>query len=255
MSFFNKVLASVGIGSAKVDTILEKDTYTQGETVKGIVHVQGGSVKQDIHDITLTIKSEYKSETSENEVYFEWVIDQHLMVKQFTIEPNDYKEFPFSFELPFNTPVSLDKTRVWVETDLGIDKALDQEDKDLILVKPTPLVNSILSTVQALGFKLREVECVQSKILNAGKHPIVQEFEFIPSTNSFRGILDELEVSMLQHSADEVELFIEVDRKVRGFGSFIAEEFGMDESTIRLTVTSETNNLQNQLYSIIHRHS
>ncbi|MBR8644596.1 sporulation protein [[Brevibacterium] frigoritolerans] len=35
MSFFDKMKASIGIGAAKVDTKLEKDSYKQGETVKG----------------------------------------------------------------------------------------------------------------------------------------------------------------------------------------------------------------------------
>lgn len=41
MSFFGRMLASVGIGSAKVDTVLEKVTYMPGEVVRGAVRIQG----------------------------------------------------------------------------------------------------------------------------------------------------------------------------------------------------------------------
>lgn len=36
---FQKFLASVGIGNAKVDTVLEKDEYIVGEEIYGKVHI------------------------------------------------------------------------------------------------------------------------------------------------------------------------------------------------------------------------
>ncbi|MGE7055864.1 sporulation protein, partial [Paenibacillus glucanolyticus] len=36
MSFFNKMLASVGIGAAQIDTHLEKSSYYPGEEVRGV---------------------------------------------------------------------------------------------------------------------------------------------------------------------------------------------------------------------------
>jgi len=39
MSFFNKVLASVGIGAATVDTKLERDVVMPGEEIKGVVEI------------------------------------------------------------------------------------------------------------------------------------------------------------------------------------------------------------------------
>jgi len=57
MSFFNKVLASVGIGAATVDTILEKEEVMFGEEIKGIVNIRGGNTEQRIDDIYLTINT------------------------------------------------------------------------------------------------------------------------------------------------------------------------------------------------------
>ncbi|GAA3326685.1 hypothetical protein GCM10020331_063590 [Ectobacillus funiculus] len=39
-------LASVGIGAAKVDTVLQRDEWAVGEEVKGLVHIAGGAVEQ-----------------------------------------------------------------------------------------------------------------------------------------------------------------------------------------------------------------
>lgn len=44
MSFFKKLAASAGIGAAKVDTILEKNTYYPGQEVRGTVHAKGGKI-------------------------------------------------------------------------------------------------------------------------------------------------------------------------------------------------------------------
>lgn len=40
MSFFNKALASIGIGNAKVDTRLKQSRYRQGDLVEGEIFIQ-----------------------------------------------------------------------------------------------------------------------------------------------------------------------------------------------------------------------
>jgi sporulation-control protein len=44
MPFFKRILASVGIGGAKVDTRLEDSRYFAGNEVRGVVYIQGGSL-------------------------------------------------------------------------------------------------------------------------------------------------------------------------------------------------------------------
>ncbi|WP_094047458.1 MULTISPECIES: sporulation protein [unclassified Cohnella] len=39
MSFFGRMLASVGIGSVKVDTVLGRATYAPEEIVRGVVRI------------------------------------------------------------------------------------------------------------------------------------------------------------------------------------------------------------------------
>lgn len=43
MSFFKKTLASFGIGSAKVDSVLQQEVLYPGEKVNVTIHVYGGS--------------------------------------------------------------------------------------------------------------------------------------------------------------------------------------------------------------------
>ena len=50
--------------------------------------------------------------------------------------------------------------------------------------------------------------------------------------------LDELEVMFLNQTEDRVELLLEVDRRARGLGGFLAEALEMDESMVRLSISS-----------------
>jgi len=66
MSFFNKAFASIGIGSATVDTILEKSTYQAGEVMRGEIVVQGGNVEQQVDTIFLTVNTTYIRESNDH---------------------------------------------------------------------------------------------------------------------------------------------------------------------------------------------
>ena len=43
-----KYMALIGIGSAKIDLILEKVSYKPGEQVKGYFMVKGGTIEQQL---------------------------------------------------------------------------------------------------------------------------------------------------------------------------------------------------------------
>ena len=51
MSFFKKVLSSVGIGAAKVDTILLNESCEPGGELEATVMIQGGDIEQQIDSI------------------------------------------------------------------------------------------------------------------------------------------------------------------------------------------------------------
>ena len=60
MSFFKKMMASVGIGAVKVDTVLNGMVSSPGGILEGVVHVKGGNVDQDIEDITIALMVDVK---------------------------------------------------------------------------------------------------------------------------------------------------------------------------------------------------
>src|SRR4051794_19065131 len=106
MSFFNKVLASIGIGAATVDTKLEKEQVIPGEEIKGIVLIQGGSTEQRIDDIYLAIHTQYIKEINDKKNYVTASIERFRLAAAFTLNPNERREIPFTFQLPLDTPVT-----------------------------------------------------------------------------------------------------------------------------------------------------
>lgn len=239
MSFFNKVLASVGIGAATVDTKLERDVVMPGEEIKGVVEIRGGNTEQKIDDIYLTVNTQYVKESDDHKMNVTATIERIRLATAFTVSANEKREIPFSFILPIDTPVSMGRTRVWVATGLDIKNAVDPADKDYLQVRPGKLLDSVLEAVSALGFRIREVECEQASYRLRQRLPFIQEFEFVPTSGSFRGKLDELELVYLPISAASADLHFQIDRKARGLGGFLAEALEMDETNIRISVSQD----------------
>lgn len=45
MGLFKKILSSVGVGGAKVDTVVSQSSVRVGEDIQGVVNIIGGSVE------------------------------------------------------------------------------------------------------------------------------------------------------------------------------------------------------------------
>ncbi|WP_335871688.1 sporulation protein [Bacillus sp. 2205SS5-2] len=256
MSLFNKVFASFGIGSAKVDTSLEKGVYRAGEKVSGVVSIIGGNVQQEIDSIYLSVQTSYIRESDDRKFTDTASIFKTQLNEPFTVGEQETIEIPFSFELPYDTPLTYGNTGVWVSTGLTIKKAVDPSDKDYIEVQPNTLTQSLLQAIQDLGFRIREVECVVAPSSIRGKYPFLQEFEFVPTSGPFRGKLDELELTILTQDEQSAELLLQVDRKANGIGGLFAEAFEMDENFVRMTVfAQDRHGIKEKLFQEIQRYS
>lgn len=256
MSFFNKVFASVGIGAAKVDTKLERDTVSPGEEIRGVVEIQGGNVEQAIDAIYLTLNTSYIVEKDDKKFHQTGQIDKFKLAEAFTIRPNEKRQIPISFRLPSDTPLTLGRTKVWVATGLDVKNAIDPTDKDYLRVVPNPLMESVLSAISDLGFRLREAECEQAPYRLRRRLPFVQEFEFVPVSGAYRGRLDELELVFFPNSSTDMEIMMQVDRRARGLGGLFAEALEMDETNVRLTVsTTDIPHMRQKLQHVISQYS
>lgn len=238
MSFFSRMMASIGVGSATVDTVLESAEVRAGEPLRGVVRVRGGSVAQQVDGISLHLLTEYRREVNDHKVTETARLGDLEVTGPFSLAPGDVREFPFDVFLPDETPVSAGHTPVWLKTNVGISSAVDPTDKDRLTVRPHRHAQVVLDAVTQLGFRLRKVECEYSRRLNRS-HPFVQQWEFVPTTQ-FRGQIDELELVLYPHNGG-LDLWMEIDRRARGFAGLLDEAFDMDER--RVHVEFETQHL------------
>ncbi|MCE5168582.1 sporulation protein [Paenibacillus profundus] len=236
MSMFNRFLTSIGIGAAKVDTMLERGRYAPGEEVRGVVKIRGGQGAQHMEGIRILLMTQYTREADCIRQCIHCELQRYDISEAFTIDANETRDVPFSIVLPPQTPLSIDNTPVWLKTELDMTSALDPTDNDRIELIPSVEQSIVIDAVNRLGFRLRKAECEYAPRLG-GRYPFVQEFEFVP-TSYFRGDLDELEMVFLG-TEQQLGLLIQIDRSARSAAGWLNEVAATDESftTFRLTNT------------------
>jgi sporulation-control protein len=246
LSVFGKALASLGVGSAKVDTRLAKSQFRQGDLIKGEVFVQGGQVTQRIDEIYLYLIVQYVKDGKQQE----YVMEKFRLAEAFDIGLSETKVIPFEFQLPLDTPVTTGGCPVYLKTGLDIKMAKDPKDVDGIEVLPHPLVEKTLQAIENIGFQLVRVDFDFEKYYS--QHPFIQEFVFEP-IGPFQGFLDQLK-AVFYVGDDEIELIMEVDRKAIDLMSSLEEALELNARTIRLTVTEgmvKKEKLENELNRLI----
>lgn len=260
MSFFKKVLSSVGIGSAKIDTILLQDEYRPGDDMDVEIHINGGKVEQDITGLYFKLSTKYTkvievdTDDGEEEVDTQRTayIYKHEFKENFILQPNEKKVIPLKLTIPHYCPVNLSHaTRVNLSSGLDIKAGLDSKDLDEVDVLPGELLSGLLDSLEELGFELHEAENIEFKHNRYNPLPMAQELEFKPRSGPYRSKLDEIEIIPFV-SEDRLDVIMEVDRKARGFVGFLAEALDMDETKIKFTIThDDLDNLTETLEEMI----
>ena len=215
---FKKLKASLGIGAAKVDTILENQELFQGDTLIGTVHIQGGDVEQQIDAIHLKLNTEVKVESDNGTSYQTLTLFHTQAVDPFVIRVGEKKEIRFTIKLPDETPITALNVRnnhcdVWVETVLDIDFAIDPTDRDLLVVKPMSVAATIINQIEQAGFGMVKAD-VEKGYLNGGHFKShsggYQEIEF--RSNGFIN-KKEIELSFI-FDGQVLHCLAEVDRSM-----------------------------------------
>jgi len=212
---FDNVLASVRIGAAEVDTLLESDTVRPGETLSTQVVVDGGNVDQDIEAIELELKT--KRERDEGSDTYE--IGSTRVTGAFTIHEDEQRVFEADIPIHRETPVTTlggrrDHSKVWIDTDLEIERAIDADDTDYLNVAPTDPMAAMLDAVSAAGHSLHEVT-VDTDIISTGHEdarlPVDQEIVFKPDGGRD---YKEVEVHLLPR-AEVTHVLLEFDYRIK----------------------------------------
>lgn len=211
-----KLKASLGIGSATVDTVLDQDSAVQGSSISGKICIQGGDTEQKIDGISLTLCTEVKVESDSGKHYVRFILGKLDEKKSLIIEANEAKEIPFTMMLPGETPITAlnaqrNQCKVWIETQLDIDFALDPKDRDYLSIHPLPAIQYAITAMEREGFNLVKAD-VEKGFLNGGHFKSTsgcyQELEF--RNNAFFS-RKEIELSFVLH-AEKIHCLVEIDR-------------------------------------------
>ena len=234
---FKKLLASVGIGSAKVDTVLNTEHLLPGQVFNAEIIVIGGDVAQEISGLELALMTKVKVEHDDGYSFQNHVLQSWKLTEKFTITPNEIKKIPFSAQLHPETPITEIHTRqnhslVWLATGLKIDMAIDPSDSDAIFVYPNDVIKACMNTMEAMGYNLVKADAEKGYISCHGfssQSGCYQEMEYKPSGFDFLGI-KEVELSFIPE-ANQTHVLIELDRAFRNDG-YISFSFYHDEANI-----------------------
>lgn len=193
-----KLMAKLGVGAAKVDLQLDRSGYRLGETMTGVVRIEGGNVEQSISDLSavLMMKAYVKGQEVRKAVQL-YPVRSH-----FTVQPKPaVQEIPFAFELPEGLAMSTPSIQYFLHTKLDVEMALDPTDMDFIQVLPPEPVERVLQALERLDLRQKQ---------DSGKlTPYGQEFSFFPATQLGMP-LKELEVIFFS-APGELKLLVELD--------------------------------------------
>jgi len=221
---FKKILASVGIGAAKVDTVLETEHLQPGQKFNAVIVIKGGDVDQEISGLDLALMTRVKVENDDGEYFTNHVIEKWRITDIGMIAAGAEKHIPFEARLHSETPITeinagYNQSHVWLETGLDIDLALDPTDRDALHIYPNDAVSTLMEAMDRLGFSLvkADVEKGYLKAPTFQSHSgCYQELEYRPNSRSLFG-LQEIELSFVPE-AHKTHVLIELDRAFRGDG-------------------------------------
>lgn len=216
---FKKMLSKVGVGGAKVDTILKDLPVVRGGVLEGEIQIEGGKVEQLVEKVYLELGTSYTYEDEEGEVRSASVILHRMdIAESFELFPRELKTFPFALEVPLITPITVGKPITYLRTGLDVKGSVDPKDRDTVAVAPEPATEKLLQAIEALGFvhEADSGDCIDME--NPSGVPYVQNFDYEAQGEIARRI-KELEVLVLPWEEEsEFELELEIPSRSFGFG-------------------------------------
>lgn len=123
-----KYMSLMGVGSAQIDLVLEKDVLRPGEAVNGQFLIKGGTIDQHLKQIDCALVMVDEKTGAEKE------IDNITIKIQTKIESEEDDKVPFSFKLQEDVPVSSKAISYHFKTKLTFEQGVESWDEDMIKV-------------------------------------------------------------------------------------------------------------------------
>lgn len=213
-------MSGLGLQGVTVETRLQNPNLQAGETLHGEISFKGGSSDKEINGLYLQLMTMAEVESGDHEFNQPLVLQEWLVNSRFLLPAHQAHSFPFSIQLPFETPITevacrRNGARVWIQTHMDVDWGLDATDRDYLKVVPTAAMQSFLQAMQQCGFVLSTVDVEKGQLTARNFRSTIgcyQELEFV-SSHMFSGF-NEVEVSFVAE-AQQTHIMLEIDRTFR----------------------------------------
>ena len=121
-------MSLLGIGSAQIDLVLQKEMYKRGDSVHGYFLIKGGTIEQQLKRIDCDLIM------SDRTTFVEKVIDTTTILTSTRIHSDELYKIPFIFQLPDFVSVSTEEVLYHFKTRLTFDKGVGGRDEDIIQI-------------------------------------------------------------------------------------------------------------------------
>ncbi|AZV45149.1 sporulation protein [Peribacillus asahii] len=123
-----KSMALLGIGSARIDLILQKEAHRPGEVVYGYFSINGGSIEQKLKRIDCNLVLTDKAAGIEK------VIDTKIILTSKLVNSEELYTLPFTFRIPASIGASTDEISYRFQTKLHFNEGVTSQDQDIIQI-------------------------------------------------------------------------------------------------------------------------
>lgn len=234
-----KIFSTIGVGGAKVDTVLDNHELRAGGEVKGKVIIYGGKADQHINKLIIYTMTSMKGKT-----YTMW---ETLVCENMQIHEGEKYELDFTYMLPPDMPVTERNVVSWLYTGLDVSMAKDSSDEDHIKVLPHPIVQNIFDIMHQMNFRVDKASIAEVHPEMDTFLPVIQEYEFKPQGGDFHKKIDEVEIIFVPREGDVVDLYLEIDKKA----GMLREMFDKDEKHVHIRIDASVGYDGDQLGQLI----
>lgn len=129
-----KFLSTIGIGSMKVDTIVDQPDLAHGESLSGKIYIDGGQSEQMIDFIKLEVikRSEGHREDSDFDVTND-VVAKYMIETIGSVKSKETRMVPFEIMPDERWEYDKDQAKLFLRTSVHITGAVDVQDEDEII--------------------------------------------------------------------------------------------------------------------------
>jgi sporulation-control protein len=124
-----KYMSLFGIGSAKIDLVLPKNSFKQGELLHGYFFLEGGIIEQKLRRVECDLVMFDKNGKEEK------LIDSTTVLKSDIIQADERNKLSFTYRIPKELPYSEEVVRYLFKTKLTFDQGIESVDEDYISIE------------------------------------------------------------------------------------------------------------------------